>query len=341
MKLSDLKRTNNTKYINITQMNDIDLTDELSVVTPKVTNQIIQNSELNAEQITTGTIDIDRLPAGALERLHIVTNQTARFTLTTNDVQNGDTVKETDTGLMYFVVDQTKLNSADGYEVYTSGSATSVPWSGVSGKPSTFAPSSHNNTAHSTNYAAEAITISAGTGLTGGGDLTSNRTLNVSYGTAAGTACQGNDLRLSDSRPASDVSAWAKQASLQASAVPNLDASKITTGTIGIDRLPEISGGLKPIFVSSNYTIKKDEMVFVDTTTSSITITLPASPVNGDVFKVVDGKKNSETNNIIVARNGNTIDNKSEDLIINYNGYGLLFVYDNGNYHIIDNLYHY
>ena len=42
--------------------------------------------------------------------------------------------------------------------------------------------------------------ISAGTGLTGGGDLTANRTLAVSYGTTSGTACQGNDARLSDSR---------------------------------------------------------------------------------------------------------------------------------------------
>lgn len=43
-------------------------------------------------------------------------------------------------------------------------------------------------------------TISAGTGLTGGGDLTANRTLAVTYGTTSGTVCQGNDTRLSDSR---------------------------------------------------------------------------------------------------------------------------------------------
>ncbi|WP_160323701.1 glycosyl hydrolase family 28-related protein [Frankia sp. BMG5.23] len=39
-------------------------------------------------------------------------------------------------------------------------------------------------------------TISAGAGLTGGGDLTANRTLAVSFGTAAGTAAQGNDGRI-------------------------------------------------------------------------------------------------------------------------------------------------
>jgi hypothetical protein len=45
-----------------------------------------------------------------------------------------------------------------------------------------------------------ARTITAGTGLTGGGDLTADRTLSVSYGTTSGTAAQGNDSRLSDSR---------------------------------------------------------------------------------------------------------------------------------------------
>ncbi len=43
-------------------------------------------------------------------------------------------------------------------------------------------------------------TITAGTGLTGGGDLSANRTLAVSYGATAGTAAQGNDSRLSDAR---------------------------------------------------------------------------------------------------------------------------------------------
>jgi hypothetical protein len=42
--------------------------------------------------------------------------------------------------------------------------------------------------------------ITAGTGLTGGGTLAVDRTLAVTYGTAAGTATQGNDSRLADAR---------------------------------------------------------------------------------------------------------------------------------------------
>ncbi|WP_300832130.1 hypothetical protein, partial [uncultured Bilophila sp.] len=44
------------------------------------------------------------------------------------------------------------------------------------------------------------IQIKAGTGLSGGGTLEADRTLTVKYGTAAGTACQGNDARLSNAR---------------------------------------------------------------------------------------------------------------------------------------------
>lgn len=43
-------------------------------------------------------------------------------------------------------------------------------------------------------------TVSTGTGLTGGGDLSANRTLAVAYGTSSSTACVGNDARLSDTR---------------------------------------------------------------------------------------------------------------------------------------------
>lgn len=103
-------------------------------------------TSLDAGKITSGTIDIDRLPQGALERLTVVADDTARFKLTSSTVQKGDTVKVTSTGKMYYVVDETKLFSEAGYEVYAAGTAASVPWSGITGKPSTYTPSSHTHT---------------------------------------------------------------------------------------------------------------------------------------------------------------------------------------------------
>lgn len=102
-------------------------------------------TSLDASKITSGTISIDRLPQGALERLTVVADDTARFKLTSSTVQKGDTVKVTVTGKMYYVVDETKLSSEAGYEVYAAGTAASVPWSGVTGKPSTYTPSSHTH----------------------------------------------------------------------------------------------------------------------------------------------------------------------------------------------------
>lgn len=71
-------------------------------------------------------------------------------------------------------------------------------------------------------------TITAGTGLTGGGDLSANRSLAVSYGSSAGTAAQGNDSRLSDARtPTAHVHA----------------ASDTTSGTFDIARIPTGTSG--------------------------------------------------------------------------------------------------
>lgn len=97
-------------------------------------------ANFDASKIASGTISIDRLPKAALERLVVVANDTARFALTTATAQSGDTVKVTSTGKMYLIKDESKLNSEDGYEPYTASQASSVPWSGVTGKPSTFTP---------------------------------------------------------------------------------------------------------------------------------------------------------------------------------------------------------
>lgn len=124
-------------------------------------------TSLNASKLF-GTIDIARLPHGALERCVIVADDTARFALTTAKIQLGDTVKVNKTQKMYFVIDDSKLNSEAGYTVYTAGSATSVPWSGVTGKPTTFTPSSHTHPYLSAlSVSGKTITYTKGNGTTG------------------------------------------------------------------------------------------------------------------------------------------------------------------------------
>lgn len=97
-----------------------------------------------------GLIPITQLPPAALERLVIVADEAARFALTLSTVQNGDTVKQTDTTLMYFVKDDTNLDSALGYEAYTAGSASSVAWSGITGIPAPVSALTGTNTGDQT-----------------------------------------------------------------------------------------------------------------------------------------------------------------------------------------------
>ena len=72
--------------------------------------------------------------------------------------------------------------------------ADSVPWSGVSSKPATFPPESHT---HGNITNAGAIGSTSGVPIITGasGVLQAG-----SFGSAAGTFCQGNDARLSDAR---------------------------------------------------------------------------------------------------------------------------------------------
>ena len=124
-----------------------------------------------------GVLSLDNIPKAALERQVPVADDTARFKLTTGDVQNGDVVKVKSTGLMYFVTDQTKLNSADGYMEFTAGSAASVPWTGVTGKPSTFTPSSHKHAISDITNLQDTLNGKA-----------ANKTMTAATASAAGTA---------------------------------------------------------------------------------------------------------------------------------------------------------
>lgn len=89
----------------------------------------------NAANITTGVLPDSVLPPKAVKRLVDVANQAARYALTVETVQQGDTVRQLDTQTMYLVIDDTKLSEAAGYAVYRAD----MPFAAISGKPTTLA----------------------------------------------------------------------------------------------------------------------------------------------------------------------------------------------------------
>lgn len=70
-----------------------------------------------------GLVPVSQIPPVVIERLVKVADDTARFALTTATVQNGDTVQTIDNNKMYAVIDDTHLDSEQGYQVYVAGMA--------------------------------------------------------------------------------------------------------------------------------------------------------------------------------------------------------------------------
>lgn len=78
---------------------------------------------INASNINSGTLSLDRLPEGVSNKVVTVATQTARFALTTANVSKGDIVYQSDTKIMYIVIDTANLTSESGYQAYSAGYA--------------------------------------------------------------------------------------------------------------------------------------------------------------------------------------------------------------------------
>lgn len=76
---------------------------------------------------------------------------------------------------MYFCIDDAATTFGNAFKEFTAGSATSVPWSGVTGKPSSFTPSAHNQ-------ASNTITALTGYAKSTNAAITTSDTLNTALG---------------------------------------------------------------------------------------------------------------------------------------------------------------
>jgi hypothetical protein len=86
-------------------------------------------------------------------------------------------------------------------------------------------------------------------------------------------------------------------------------------------------GGIQYTRKTANYTALDKDGIIADTTAGSFTITLPASPTVGSQVVIVDGN-NWGTNNLTVGRNGSSIKNLTENLILDIAGISVQFIYD-------------
>jgi len=83
---------------------------------------------------------------------------------------------------------------------------------------------------------------------------------------------------------------------------------------------------------TGTYTSFAGDKIFVDTSSSAFTITLPASPSVGDEVRFLDLVNTFDTNNLTVARNSEKIDGATADLTVATEGAAFALVYSGSTY---------
>jgi len=304
-----------------------------------------------------GLIPITQIPPSAIERLVIVANQAARFALTTATVQNGDTVKQTDTGEMWYVYDQTQLSSNAGYRVYTAGTASSVPYSGVTGVPTasgstTGVLTSTDWTTFNNKVSSVAATVPGFLSISGS-PITSSGTLAISYsgtalpvangGTNSTTALNNNRVMVSSGGAIVETAAITANRAL-ASNASGLPVASATTDT----ELGYVSGVTSAIQTQLNakqnilqavttqtgttYSATTTDNVILANPSATQTITLYTAV--GNTGRTVTIKNISSQIVIIATTSAQTIDGASQrTLTTQYDGVTL--VSDGSNWYII------
>lgn len=117
--------------------------DEVTI-TANDQNQLIVNN-VPATKIS-GVLNVSQIPTTALERLYVAANKAALLALTSEQVQNGDTVKvtsyadgsETPITKMFLVVDDAKLGTDDAINAFTEYTASTY-WDNIKDRPTDLA----------------------------------------------------------------------------------------------------------------------------------------------------------------------------------------------------------
>ena len=121
-----------------------------------------------------------------------------------------------------------------------------------------------------------------------------------------------------------------------------LSRNTVLSSSAGGTSLVDFSAGSKDVFVTlpsqrsygipfstqtANYAASFNEGILADTSGGAFTVTLPASPVAGTQVIVADAANTWGTNNLTVARNGQTIEGSATNLICDITGVSVQLIY--------------
>ena len=108
-----------------------------------------------------------------------------------------------------------------------------------------------------------------------------------------------------------------------------LDIGTPSDGTVTEPKLAANTGGIVDwqAVITSNTTMVAGRGYFVDTSSSAITMTLPASAVRGDEVWIIDYGATFDTNNCTIGRNSHKIQGASANLTVATERAGFTLVY--------------
>jgi len=102
---------------------------------------------------------------------------------------------------------------------------------------------------------------------------------------------------------------------------------------IGSGNLSITGGSSAWVVKTANYTLVNSDRIIANTSGGSFTLTLPSSPSAGDAVTLADGGDWS-TNNLILARNGSTIEGVSSDLSLDIKGIQVELIYSGSTWEV-------
>jgi hypothetical protein len=98
--------------------------------------------------------------------------------------------------------------------------------------------------------------------------------------------------------------------------------SVTTITAVGSNYIVTSAGGNQfiNVDVTTSVTALASQLLWINTTSSAITVTLPAAPSKGDTVRFIDIANTFDTNNLTIARNGRPIMGAAEDMTVNTEG---------------------